>query len=245
MPEPEAYSYTSSCSEPRAKRRRAAEGGDAGFSGSHCNRTEIDGLFCSICMEAWTTDHGGDHHSCCLPCGHVFGSSCIRRWIRQRGRLARCPQCNRKCTLKGVRKLYPVPVVINDLQERLQFLEAKCRHLEFRAADWCEKESGWCKKESAWQKREDALQFKVGKLEKRTAYLERLLQELESRPSRALPAGRGYQAQSIFGKQANPNAYSASGTQTVSKLLGLDRTRLNWTALSIGAVLLLGFSRLN
>ncbi|KAL1201524.1 hypothetical protein V5N11_002724 [Cardamine amara subsp. amara] len=34
-------------------------------------------VLCSICMEAWT--NGGEHQICCLPCGHLYGFSCINK----------------------------------------------------------------------------------------------------------------------------------------------------------------------
>ena len=52
------------------KRRRVEKGGESCWmsgiesgdcsQGSQWNRTEIDGLFCPICMDAWTDN--GDHH---------------------------------------------------------------------------------------------------------------------------------------------------------------------------------------
>jgi len=53
--------------DERNKRRRI-EGGEACSSSipiessqeNECNRTDIDGLICPICMDAWTND--GDHH---------------------------------------------------------------------------------------------------------------------------------------------------------------------------------------
>ncbi|MFS7914945.1 putative transcription factor C2H2 family [Helianthus anomalus] len=40
-------------------------------------RDEFD--VCSICFESWTSC--GDHRICCLPCGHIYGMSCIRKWL--------------------------------------------------------------------------------------------------------------------------------------------------------------------
>nr|GEU69862.1 E3 ubiquitin-protein ligase RFWD3-like isoform X1 [Tanacetum cinerariifolium] len=43
------------------------------------NEVRIDGCSCSICYEACTS--GGKHRICCLPCGHVYGLSCIHKWL--------------------------------------------------------------------------------------------------------------------------------------------------------------------
>ncbi|KAF2295623.1 hypothetical protein GH714_033335 [Hevea brasiliensis] len=73
----------------------------------------------------------------CLPCGHVYGLSCIRRWIEPHLISAKCPQCNANCALKDVRKLYASPVVINDedLHKKVQSLEAEIGSLKTERAD--------------------------------------------------------------------------------------------------------------
>lgn len=69
--------------------------------------TEV--LHCSICMEEWTT--AGDHRICSLACGHMFGMSCIRKWLQQHeDNIGKCPQCNDKAKLSDIRILY-VPVI--------------------------------------------------------------------------------------------------------------------------------------
>ncbi|GJS32092.1 zinc finger, RING/FYVE/PHD-type containing protein [Tanacetum coccineum] len=35
---------------------------------------------CSICFKHWTRDD--KHQACCLPCGHIFGASCIKKWLQ-------------------------------------------------------------------------------------------------------------------------------------------------------------------
>ncbi|KAJ6993320.1 E3 ubiquitin-protein ligase RFWD3 [Populus alba x Populus x berolinensis] len=187
--------------EERNKRRRVEKlgsggdiccrngGDDAGgesSQNSQWNRSEFDGLFCPICMEAWTNE--GDHHICCLPCGHLFGLSCIEKWLRQRGRLAKCPQCNRKGTLRDIRKLFVprIAVVDEESQKRIRFLEEKCASLVTKDVDLC-------KKESEWKRREAALQLEVQKCKERTIYLEHLLGDLQSRPSGLATAYRGSQ----------------------------------------------------
>ncbi|KAG6771849.1 hypothetical protein POTOM_023241 [Populus tomentosa] len=193
--------------EERNKRRRVEKlgsggdiccrngGDDAGgesSQNSQWNRSEFDGLFCPICMEAWTNK--GDHHICCLPCGHLFGLSCIEKWLRQRGRLAKCPQCNRKGTLRDIRKLFVprIAVVDEESQKRIRFLEEKCASLVTKDVDLC-------KKESEWKRREAALQLEVQKCKERTIYLEHLLGDLQRRPSGLATAYRGSQGHE-FGK---------------------------------------------
>ncbi|XP_071711210.1 uncharacterized protein [Rutidosis leptorrhynchoides] len=71
----------------------------------------LDGLNCSICIEPWTLN--GHHQVSSLPCGHLFGLSCIKKWIQLRAnRHAKCPQCNASVRLDDVRKLYASPVVL-------------------------------------------------------------------------------------------------------------------------------------
>jgi len=58
-------------------------------------------VLCSICMERFTDS--GSHYICCLSCGHVFGYSCITKWLKTR---LICPSCNQKVRKKDVRRIY-------------------------------------------------------------------------------------------------------------------------------------------
>ncbi|KAF5737520.1 Transducin/WD40 repeat-like superfamily protein putative isoform 1 [Tripterygium wilfordii] len=187
--------------ESREKRRRLDGGGDTCLSnraeGGECssqewNRTEIEGLFCPICMEAWTSE--GDHHICCLPCGHLYGLSCIKKWLQQSRISRKCPQCNRKCTLNDVRKLYAprIAVVDEESQKRIKFLEAKCASLEKKGADWL-------KKEAEWQKKEAELQLKVNQLRERATSLEHFSRDAQSRQSGLVAANGGCQGPYVSG----------------------------------------------
>ncbi|CAH1452057.1 unnamed protein product [Lactuca virosa] len=91
------------------------------------NRGEIDGLFCPICFQPWTSSV--EHQISCLPCGHIYGFSCIKTWIQQS---PKCPQCKKLCTLKDVRVLYASRLCVVDekLQKRVQLLEAECAYLK-------------------------------------------------------------------------------------------------------------------
>ncbi|PKA48243.1 E3 ubiquitin-protein ligase RFWD3 [Apostasia shenzhenica] len=39
---------------------------------------------CPICFTPWSPD--GSHRVCCIPCGHVYGRSCLERWIQECGK---------------------------------------------------------------------------------------------------------------------------------------------------------------
>lgn len=49
-----------------------------------------EGDNCTICFEAWTT--AGEHRLSALRCGHLFGFTCISRWLKAQGSAAKCPQ---------------------------------------------------------------------------------------------------------------------------------------------------------
>ena len=48
---------------------------------------EGEGETCSICFEPWTT--AGDHRLATLRCGHLFGKTCIERWVKSQGQEAK------------------------------------------------------------------------------------------------------------------------------------------------------------
>eukprot|EP00257_Ricinus_communis_P016601 XP_015574828.1 E3 ubiquitin-protein ligase RFWD3 [Ricinus communis] len=224
----------------RNKRRRVERerdnsynsNGEAAGQSSQGNRNEIEGLFCPICMDAWTSE--GDHHICCLPCGHLFGLSCISKWLKQNRSKAKCPQCNRKCTLKDVRKLFAprLAVVDEESQKTIQSLEVKCAALEKKGADWC-------KMESEWQKREADLQHKINQLTQRTNYLEHLLGDVESRSTVLVTGSRSYQEHFIPGSSSSNFCSQASSSRVVlEKELPVDGARL-FDMDALGQILLL------
>lgn len=57
---------------------------------------------CAICFSGFS--ESGDHVLSSLNCGHVFGKSCIEKWVCMS---KKCPQCNQKATKKQVRRLFP------------------------------------------------------------------------------------------------------------------------------------------
>ncbi|CAK7325406.1 unnamed protein product [Dovyalis caffra] len=96
---------------------------------------DLDGLNCAICMEPWRSE--GDHQVSCLPCGHVYGFSCISKWLQRPLPSTKCPQCNAKCILKDIRKLYATPVVVIDegLQKKVESLEDEIGSLKTEKDD--------------------------------------------------------------------------------------------------------------
>ncbi|KAI5734234.1 hypothetical protein M8J77_004137 [Diaphorina citri] len=61
---------------------------------------------CNICYDSYTAV--GPHRPVCLKCGHIFGFSCVERWLKvscSNGN-RRCPTCNKKASLKDIRYLY-------------------------------------------------------------------------------------------------------------------------------------------
>ncbi|XBH59246.1 hypothetical protein VPH35_080537 [Triticum aestivum] len=73
---------------PSMNMEAAAEGGERVETKPAARPT------CSICMEPWTST--GEHHICCIPCGHVYGWSCLIRWVKYQlcgNESVKCPQC--------------------------------------------------------------------------------------------------------------------------------------------------------
>lgn len=84
------------------------------------------GTLCMICMEEWTI--GSSHRICCLGCGHLFGRSCIERWIKEKGSSAKCPTCNKAAKKVHIRNLWCKTIKATDnseLCELQQLLESE------------------------------------------------------------------------------------------------------------------------
>ncbi|KAM7263937.1 hypothetical protein ACFE04_001620 [Oxalis oulophora] len=168
--------------EEQDKRRKIERDGE-GESSTQRNQSEIEGCICSICLDAWTAS--GEHHVCCLPCGHLYGFCCINKWARQKRTSSKCPQCNMKFTPKDIRKLYAPRIAAIDggSQNRIHHLEGKCASLEKKNAVWSEKEADW-------KRRDVALRKKVEQLTKRTTHLSQLLKDSQMRSSSSdIPIG--------------------------------------------------------
>ncbi|XP_033638921.1 E3 ubiquitin-protein ligase RFWD3-like [Asterias rubens] len=56
---------------------------------------------CIICYEVWT--NSGEHRLASLKCGHLFGKSCIEKWLKS---TPKCPQCNTKAKKSDIRVIF-------------------------------------------------------------------------------------------------------------------------------------------
>lgn len=88
--------------EPRKKRQRFEE--DADTLGQQC----------PICLEAWEST--GEHRLCCLKCGHLFGLSCLKRWLGSQS-VKTCPTCKKKVGRNDLRCLYAAKLLAVDNSE--------------------------------------------------------------------------------------------------------------------------------
>ncbi|XP_065704477.1 E3 ubiquitin-protein ligase RFWD3 [Patagioenas fasciata] len=75
---------------------------------------EEEGDTCTICFEQWT--NAGDHRLSALRCGHLFGYTCIERWLK--GQAGKCPQCNKKAKRSDIVILYARTLKALDTSEQ-------------------------------------------------------------------------------------------------------------------------------
>ncbi|TVU46848.1 hypothetical protein EJB05_06420 [Eragrostis curvula] len=117
---------------PRVSAAAAAAVVGAEADGDEAKRPE-DQLVCCICMETWTCN--GAHRICCIPCGHVYGRSCLEKWFHCCGMPnAKCPQCGEPFSLDKIMNLY-APGNIWDGCCRMQELEALLVELRVQSAE--------------------------------------------------------------------------------------------------------------
>ncbi|XP_053674700.1 E3 ubiquitin-protein ligase RFWD3 [Anopheles nili] len=80
-----------------------------------------DGTVCSICLDEWTVT--GDHRVVSLKCGHLFGMSCIKRWLQDKTAATRsCATCKAKATVRDMRFIFArsIKAVDNTEEEMLR-----------------------------------------------------------------------------------------------------------------------------
>ncbi|XP_038610727.1 E3 ubiquitin-protein ligase RFWD3 [Tachyglossus aculeatus] len=77
---------------------------------------EEEGDTCTICFEQWT--NAGPHRLSALRCGHLFGYTCIAKWLK--GQAGKCPQCNKKAKRSDIVVLYARTLKALDTSEQEQ-----------------------------------------------------------------------------------------------------------------------------
>ncbi|KAJ4773961.1 E3 ubiquitin-protein ligase RFWD3 [Rhynchospora pubera] len=89
---------------------------------------------CPICMDTWSPE--GLHRVCCIPCGHIYGRSCLEKWLRKCGNKGKCPQCNSKFNPKQIINLYAPRIVVpnDDLEKEVHCLREKNESLTLEKA---------------------------------------------------------------------------------------------------------------
>ncbi|RWS31289.1 E3 ubiquitin-protein ligase RFWD3-like protein [Leptotrombidium deliense] len=76
-----------------------------------------DGMTCPICFEQWA--NSDTHRLVSLKCGHLFGKSCVEKWLReQQTSKRRCPQCNTSAKISDIRNIYAKRLKVVDTRER-------------------------------------------------------------------------------------------------------------------------------
>jgi len=88
---------------------------------------------CMICMEEWTIVSG--HRLCCLKCGHLFGRSCIERWIKEKGQNAKCPTCNKPTKKADLRDLWCKTIKATDNTELSRLQQSLEHEQKLRKSD--------------------------------------------------------------------------------------------------------------
>ncbi|ELR16865.1 zinc finger, C3HC4 type (RING finger) domain containing protein [Acanthamoeba castellanii str. Neff] len=67
---------------------------------------------CTICLDSWQSS--GPHKICSLKCGHLFGRSCIEKWLRNN---KLCPMCKAKAQRSHIRPLFVQHLIVVDNTE--------------------------------------------------------------------------------------------------------------------------------
>ncbi|KAJ2797247.1 RING finger and WD repeat domain-containing protein 3, partial [Coemansia guatemalensis] len=115
--------------------------------------TADDRNVCSVCLEPWSIS--GPHRVISLKCGHLFGQSCARKWLRKSSLkrfrqgststkvLGKCPECNQRAELRDIRPIYARSITavdggkLYDMQAELKRLNELKAKLEGERMEFC------------------------------------------------------------------------------------------------------------
>jgi len=114
-----SWTVSESTNGKRKRDEEVTEGAEKVFitSPKKADSSEDDngeGECCMICFEDWSNT--GEHRVASLKCGHLFGHSCIEKWLGSSGK--KCPQCNAEAKKKDIRVLFCKRLKAIDTAER-------------------------------------------------------------------------------------------------------------------------------
>jgi len=127
-----------------------------------------DSQCCPICFEPWS--NSGSHRLSSLSCGHLFGRSCIERWLKSKGGNDKCPQCNAPARKKDIRNIYTKAIKSIDTTERDRALadldkekeaRQKAEEREARALLQCQLAKAECEKILAQLRKQEQMVFSL------------------------------------------------------------------------------------
>uniref|UniRef100_A0A182PHM1 RING-type E3 ubiquitin transferase n=1 Tax=Anopheles epiroticus TaxID=199890 RepID=A0A182PHM1_9DIPT len=106
----------------RKKRKRTTSEKKVIDSPIQSKEEDDEGLLCPICFDAWTLT--GDHRVVSLKCGHLFGMSCIKRWMQNNPAATRgCATCKARATMRDIRFIYARAIKALDNTREEELLE--------------------------------------------------------------------------------------------------------------------------
>ena len=105
------------------KKRRRSAGSLTPKSPRKLEDSDDNGCTCPICYENW--EMCGDHRLISLKCGHLFGHSCIKRWMQECAPGHKCcPTCKTKNTNRDIRFLFAKKICVEDNSEEMRLKNA-------------------------------------------------------------------------------------------------------------------------
>ncbi|KAJ2710664.1 RING finger and WD repeat domain-containing protein 3 [Coemansia spiralis] len=119
---------------PLAREPPSPGDGGAGDEGA----SNDDRNTCSVCLEPWTVS--GQHRVVSLKCGHLFGQSCAKKWLRRSSQkriqqgsssnkiVGKCPECNQRAEWRDIRPIYARSITAVDAT-RVDELQAEVKRL--------------------------------------------------------------------------------------------------------------------
>jgi E3 ubiquitin-protein ligase RFWD3 len=87
------------------------------IAASEMEEDDDDDQLCPICFDSWKGT--GEHRIVSLKCGHLFGKSCVERWLRKN---KKCPKCNAPSKMQDIRPLFAPTIKVKEAPEEQRLL---------------------------------------------------------------------------------------------------------------------------